>query len=50
MLDLTSVGGPDTELLVREGIKLARSRDIEKRVEADFSLDRTWNNEVLFGG
>ncbi|KAI1281250.1 hypothetical protein F5Y07DRAFT_395735 [Xylaria sp. FL0933] len=50
ILDLALVGSPETELLVREGIKLARSQDIEKRASADFSLERTWNNEVLFGG
>lgn len=41
---------PDTELLIHEGIKLARSQDVEKRASADFSLDKSWNNEVLFGG
>lgn len=50
ILELTGPSAPETELLVREGIKLAQSRDLEKRLEADFSLDRTWNNEVLFGG
>ncbi|KAI0417321.1 hypothetical protein F5X98DRAFT_387371 [Xylaria grammica] len=51
ILDLSAVGSLDTELLVREGIKLARSQeDVEKRVSADFSLERSWNNEVLFGG
>ncbi|KAI0429183.1 hypothetical protein F5Y09DRAFT_357081 [Xylaria sp. FL1042] len=50
ILDLSPVGSPETELLVREGIKLARSQDLEKRASADFSLERTWNNEVLFGG
>jgi hypothetical protein len=44
------VASKDPELLVREGIKLARSQDIQKRIQADFPLDRTWNNEVLFGG
>lgn len=44
---------PGTELLVREGIKLSRDLDgrgLQKRVEAAFPLDRSWNNEVLFGG
>ncbi|KAI1353169.1 hypothetical protein F5Y01DRAFT_323609 [Xylaria sp. FL0043] len=50
ILDLSPVGSPETELLVREGIKLARRQDIEQRASADFSLERTWNNEVLFGG
>ncbi|KAH8160908.1 hypothetical protein CIB48_g7337 [Xylaria polymorpha] len=48
--DLSPVGSPDTELLIHEGIKLARSQDVEKRASADFSLDKSWNNEVLFGG
>ncbi|KAI1312147.1 hypothetical protein F5Y03DRAFT_265553 [Xylaria venustula] len=50
ILDLSPVGSPDTELLVREGIKFARSQDIEKRASADFSLEKSWDNEVLFGG
>ncbi|KAI0537343.1 hypothetical protein GGR58DRAFT_351897 [Xylaria digitata] len=50
ILDLSAMGSPETELLVREGIKLARSQDIEKRISADFSLEKSWNNEVLFGG
>ncbi|KAI0914368.1 hypothetical protein F4823DRAFT_351484 [Ustulina deusta] len=50
VLDLSSVGPPETELLVREGIKLARRQDVEKRASADFSLERSWDNEVLFGG
>ncbi|KAK5631762.1 hypothetical protein RRF57_007476 [Xylaria bambusicola] len=50
ILDLSAIGSPETELLVREGIKLARNQDIEKRASADFSLERSWNNEVLFGG
>ncbi|KAI0481691.1 hypothetical protein F4859DRAFT_475642 [Xylaria cf. heliscus] len=49
-LDLSPMNSPDTELLIHEGIKLARSQDLEKRASADFSLERSWNNEVLFGG
>ncbi|KAI1326057.1 hypothetical protein F5Y16DRAFT_376286 [Xylariaceae sp. FL0255] len=48
--DLTLAGSPETNLLVREGIRLSQSRDLEKRIEADFSLDRSWDNVVLFGG
>ncbi|KAI1128050.1 hypothetical protein F5Y10DRAFT_181847 [Nemania abortiva] len=50
ILDLSLVNSPETELLVREGINLARSLDIEKRASADFSLENSWNNEVLFSG
>ncbi|KAI1429347.1 hypothetical protein F5Y12DRAFT_482182 [Xylaria sp. FL1777] len=50
ILDLSPGGSHETELLVREGIKFARSQDVEKRASADFSLERSWNNEVLFGG
>ncbi|KAI1169974.1 hypothetical protein F4777DRAFT_570988 [Nemania sp. FL0916] len=49
MVELSPINSPETELLVYEGIKLARSQDVEKRVSADFSLERSWNNEVLFG-
>jgi len=48
-LDLTALNSPETELLVRRGIELAKTQDIGKRASADFSLDRSWNNEVLFG-
>ncbi|KAI1735558.1 hypothetical protein F4680DRAFT_469923 [Xylaria scruposa] len=50
ILDLSPVTSPDTDILIHEGIKLARSQDVEKRVSADFSLERSWNNEVLFSG
>ncbi|KAJ3563889.1 hypothetical protein NPX13_g8043 [Xylaria arbuscula] len=50
ILDLSTIGSHDIELLVREGIKLARSQEVEKRASADFSLERSWDNEVLFGG
>lgn len=50
MLDLALVNSPETDLLVREGINLARSLDLAKRASADFSLEKSWNNEVLFGG
>ncbi|KAI0166576.1 hypothetical protein GGR57DRAFT_447181 [Xylariaceae sp. FL1272] len=49
MIEL-GLSAPETELLVQEGIKLAQTRDLDKRISADFSLERTWNNEVLFGG
>ncbi|KAI1816780.1 hypothetical protein GGS20DRAFT_593994 [Poronia punctata] len=48
-LDLTALNSPETELLVRQGIILARSQELEKRASADFSLEKSWNNEVLFG-
>ncbi|KAJ8105199.1 hypothetical protein ONZ43_g7521 [Nemania bipapillata] len=50
VLDLSLVNSPETELLVREGINLARSLDVQKRASADFSLEKSWNNQVLFGG
>lgn len=49
-LDLTTLGAPDSDLLVQEGIRLAQSRDIERRLSADFYLDNEWHDEVLFGG
>jgi hypothetical protein len=47
-LDLTGFGSPDTDLLVREGI--AQARSVEKRLSADFSMEKYWKDEVLFGG
>lgn len=38
------------ELSVRDPMEVARSGHLEKRLSADFSLERQWNNEVLFGG
>ncbi|CAI4217983.1 unnamed protein product [Parascedosporium putredinis] len=38
------------ELAVRDPMEVARSGHLEKRLSADFSLERQWSNEVLFGG
>ncbi|KAI0402731.1 hypothetical protein F4802DRAFT_617441 [Xylaria palmicola] len=50
IIDLSPMNSRDTELLINEGIKFARSQDVDKRATADFSLERSWSNEVLFGG
>jgi hypothetical protein len=41
---------PLNELAVRVPMEVARAQYLEKRLSADFDLDREWNNEVLFGG
>jgi hypothetical protein len=41
---------PLNELIVRDPMEIARSQYVEKRLSADFSLEKKWNNEVLFGG
>ena len=38
------------ELAVRDPMEITRSGHLEKRLSADFSLERQWNDEVLFGG
>jgi len=38
------------ELAPRDPMEALRNGHLEKRLSADFSLDRQWNNEVLFGG
>lgn len=38
------------DLMVKKGVELAQSRGLEKRLSADFSMEKTWNDEVLFGG
>ena len=48
-LEVMALTSPETDLLMRKGIKLAGTRDLEKRLSADFSMDKTWENEVLFG-
>ncbi|KAI0201494.1 hypothetical protein F4808DRAFT_425331 [Astrocystis sublimbata] len=46
---LAPLKSPETEHLINEGIKLARSQgEIEKRASADFSLEKTFKDEVLF--
>lgn len=47
-LEATALGSPQTDRLVQEGIELARSSGLEKRITADFSMDKAWNNTVLF--
>ena len=47
-LDLT-LARPQTDLAVRGAMDLAEHH-LEKRLSADFSLDKAWNNEVLFSG
>ena len=47
-LEVTALGPSQTDRLVQEGIELARSSGLEKRITADFSMDKAWNNTVLF--
>jgi hypothetical protein len=45
---LNDAGG---ELMVREAIaRTVRTPHLEKRLSADFSMEKSWNNEVLFSG
>jgi hypothetical protein len=36
--------------IIRKGIELAQSRGLERRLTADFSMVKAWDNEILFGG
>ncbi|KAJ9154994.1 hypothetical protein NKR23_g2213 [Pleurostoma richardsiae] len=47
-LDLP-LGRPQTDLAVRGAMDMA-DHHLEKRLSADFSLDHSWDNEVLFSG
>lgn len=40
---------PLNELVVRDPVDATFSQDLEKISSADFSLDRPWINELLFG-
>ncbi|KAI1861000.1 hypothetical protein JX265_009619, partial [Neoarthrinium moseri] len=40
----------ETDLMIRRGIELAHTRELEKRLSEEFSMDKTWDNETLFGG
>ena len=44
------VGRPLNELTVREPLDIAGVSHVEKRLTADFCLDHSWKNHVLFGG
>lgn len=44
------VPGPRHELLVREALDSFQDFHLEKRMSADFSLDHSWKNHVLFSG
>ncbi|KAH8169608.1 hypothetical protein LIA77_10152 [Sarocladium implicatum] len=41
---------PLNDIVVRDPLEVARDPNIEKRISADFSLDREWHNQVLFEG
>ncbi len=41
---------PLNELVARDPMEIARDQYLEKRLSADFELERQWKNEVLFGG
>ncbi len=51
-LDVSSKPARDEEqLAVREALaETIRSPHLEKRLSADFSMDRSWQDEVLFSG
>jgi hypothetical protein len=49
MLD-PRVARPLNELTVRDPVEIAKPNHVNKRHTADFSLQHTWNNEILFGG
>jgi len=41
----------DNELAVREAMEaVVHMQHLEKRLSADFDMNRSWNNEVLFSG
>lgn len=45
-----SVGKPINDLHFREALEVAHTPHLEKRLSADFSMDKTWDNDVLFSG
>jgi hypothetical protein len=45
-----SVAKPQTDLVFREALELAQQPHVDKRLEASFSMEKTWTNEVLFAG
>ncbi|KAK9421148.1 hypothetical protein SUNI508_05996 [Seiridium unicorne] len=49
-MEVAVLGDTNTDPLVKKGIELAQSRGLERRLSADFSMEKTWDNEVLFGG
>ncbi|KAM7205014.1 hypothetical protein V8F33_001255 [Rhypophila sp. PSN 637] len=49
-VDLHVTKNPQHDLIFREALELAHQPHLEKRLEADFSLEKSWNNELLFAG
>lgn len=44
------VAKPAHDAVFREALELAHRPHLEKRLSADFDMERTWKNEVLFSG
>lgn len=44
------VGKPENDLVFREALELARQPRLDKRLSADFDMEKSWKNEVLFAG
>ncbi|KAH8879867.1 hypothetical protein GQ53DRAFT_849339 [Thozetella sp. PMI_491] len=42
--------GPQTDLLVRDALAVARQPHLEKREKAEFDITKTWKDHVLFQG
>ncbi|KAK4214526.1 hypothetical protein QBC37DRAFT_148326 [Rhypophila decipiens] len=49
-VDLHVTKNPQHDLIFVEALELAHQPHLEKRLEADFSLEKSWNNELLFAG
>ncbi|KAK0722988.1 hypothetical protein B0T26DRAFT_811572 [Lasiosphaeria miniovina] len=49
-VEVIAVKRPQHDLMFREALELAHRPRLDKRLEADFSMEKAWNNEVLFAG
>ncbi|KAK6850290.1 hypothetical protein PG995_014123 [Apiospora arundinis] len=49
-LEVSMLTSDQTDAMVLEGINLAHTSQLERRLKADFSMAKKWNHEVLFDG
>ncbi|KAK3692661.1 hypothetical protein B0T22DRAFT_21626 [Podospora appendiculata] len=50
VVDIAVSSQPQHDPLFREALELAHQPHLEKRLSADFNLERSWENHVLFAG
>ncbi|KAK8076734.1 hypothetical protein PG994_004006 [Apiospora phragmitis] len=49
-LEVSVLRADQTDALVQEGVNLAHTSQLERRLKADFSMAHSWDHQVLFHG